>query len=64
VLPVLDLTEALSLNDQGLNVVMGAIDHPDPFRRVRLAQAALVATPSSDAVNTNVVLTVRELSAS
>jgi len=64
VLLVPDLTEALNLYDQGLNVVMGEIDHPDTFRQVRLPQAALVATTSSDAVNTNVALTVRELSAS
>jgi Trk K+ transport system NAD-binding subunit len=64
VLLVPDLTEALSLYDQGLNVVMGEVTHPDTFRQVRLAKAALVATTSSDAVNTNVALTVRELSAS
>jgi Trk K+ transport system NAD-binding subunit len=56
-----DLLEALRLHDLGFRVVMGEIDHPDTFERVRVAQAALVATTASDPVNTNVAFTVREM---
>ncbi|MEE9149305.1 MAG: NAD-binding protein, partial [Candidatus Tectomicrobia bacterium] len=57
-----DLSEALRLHDLGLHVVMGATDHPETFARVRVDQAALVATTASDAINTNVAFTVREMS--
>ncbi len=59
---VSDLSEALRLHDLGLHVVMGATDHPETFARVRVDQAALVATTASDAINTNVAFTVREMS--
>ena len=58
-----DLSAALRLYDLGFRVVMGEIDHPDTFERVRVAQAALVATTASDPVNTNVAFTVREMAA-
>jgi Trk K+ transport system NAD-binding subunit len=61
VLLVPDLSEALRLYDLGFRVVIGEIDHPDTYQRVRAAQATLVATTASDAVNTNIALTVREM---
>jgi Trk K+ transport system NAD-binding subunit len=63
VLLVPDLSEALRLYDLGFKVVMGEIDSPDTFYRVRADKAALVATTASDAVNTNVAFTVREMAA-
>jgi Trk K+ transport system NAD-binding subunit len=63
VLLVPELSEALRLHDLGLRVVMGDIDHPDTFARVRVARAALVATTASDPANTNVAFTVREMAA-
>lgn len=61
VLLVPDLERALQLLDDGYKVVVGELDHPDTWRRVRVRQAALVATTSSDVINTNVTFTVREL---
>ncbi len=58
-----DLSEALYLHDLGLSVAVGDIDHPGTFRRMQVNQAALVATTASDAGNTNVALTVRDVSA-
>ncbi|MGQ4808892.1 Glutathione-regulated potassium-efflux system protein KefC [Candidatus Entotheonellaceae bacterium PAL068K] len=62
VLLIPELSEALRLHDVGLKVVLGAVDHPDTFRHVRVDKAALVATTASDKVNTNVAFTVREVS--
>lgn len=61
ILIVPELEEALRLYDMGLNVMVGAIDHPDTLQRARVDQAALVATTASDAVNTNIAFTVREM---
>lgn len=61
VLLVPDLTEALRLHDLGLRVVLGEIDHADTFRQVRVDQASGVITTASDAINTNVAFTVRDL---
>jgi Trk K+ transport system NAD-binding subunit len=54
-----ELEDALRLHDQGLNVVVGELDDPEAWKRVRVEQAALVATTSSDARNTSVASTVR-----
>jgi voltage-gated potassium channel len=55
-----ELLEALRLHDQGYRVVLGELDDPESYRRLRVDQAALVATMRSDVVNTNVAFTVRE----
>jgi voltage-gated potassium channel len=57
---VADLSEALRLHDLGYHVVVGELDDPESYRRLRVDQAALVATMRSDVVNTNVAFTVRE----
>ncbi|AMM52135.1 potassium transporter TrkA [Rufibacter sp. DG15C] len=57
-----DITEGLRLHGLGFNVMLGDLDDPDTYERVRVKQAALVATTSSDEVNTNVSFTVREIS--
>ena len=56
-----ELAEALRLHDMGLQVMMGELDHPDTFHKVRADQAAGVVTTASDALNTNVVFTVRDV---
>jgi voltage-gated potassium channel len=61
VLLVPELAEALRLHDLGLQVVMGELDHPDTFQKVRVDQAAGVVTTASDALNTNVAFTVRDV---
>lgn len=58
---VQELDEALRLHDLDLNVVLGDLDDPETYRRTRADQAGLVATTSLDTINTNVVVTVREV---
>src|SRR5690606_2180064 len=55
--------EALRLHDQDLQVMVGEIDDPDTYIKVRVDRAALVVTTHNDMVNTNVAFTVREISA-
>ncbi|MCZ7558394.1 MAG: NAD-binding protein [Bacteroidia bacterium] len=62
VLLVEDLQRALDLNDQGIRVVLGERDDPETYKRLRVAQAALVVANGKDEHNTNIVYTVRELS--
>jgi Trk K+ transport system NAD-binding subunit len=57
-----DVAEALRLHDLGVEVMVGERDHPDTYRRLRLPDAELLATTSSDMVNTNVVFTARSVS--
>jgi voltage-gated potassium channel len=56
-----DLQRALELTDLGVNVVLGALDDPDSYRRVSVERAALVAATSADIANANISFTVREL---
>jgi Trk K+ transport system NAD-binding subunit len=62
VLLVSDLQEALRLKDLGVQVVVGDLDNPVTYERVRVNQAALVATTCSDFTNSNVAFTVRSVS--
>jgi voltage-gated potassium channel len=57
-----ELKEALSLHDQGYQVMVGDLDDPETYRLVRVDKAELVATTRSDMTNTNVAFTVREIS--
>lgn len=57
-----DHDQALKLHDQGFNVMIGDIDHPDTYRAARVDQAALVAATLADTTNVNVTFTVREIS--
>lgn len=61
VLLVPEFAEALRLHDLGLRVVLGDLDQPETFAKVRVAQAAGVVTTASDPLNTNVAFTVREV---
>jgi Trk K+ transport system NAD-binding subunit len=63
VILVRDITEALKLHDMGLNVVVGDLDDPETYSKIRVDQAALLATTHTDVVNTNVAFTAREVSA-
>ncbi len=56
-----ELEEALRLHDLGINVVVGDLDDPETWTRVRVEAAALVVSTASDATNTNVAFTVRGL---
>jgi Trk K+ transport system NAD-binding subunit len=56
-----ELDEAMRLHDAGLRVVVGQLDDPETYRRVRAERAVLVATTHSDIVNTNVAFTARQI---
>jgi voltage-gated potassium channel len=60
VLVVAELASALQLHDQGYRTVIGELDDPETYQKLRVDQAALVATTLSDTANTNVAFTVRE----
>ncbi|GAA4297367.1 potassium channel family protein [Nibribacter koreensis] len=57
-----DIAEGLRLHSLGIKVMLGDLDDPVTYERVRVKQAAMVATSSSDEINTNVAFTVREIS--
>jgi Trk K+ transport system NAD-binding subunit len=61
VLLVPEIDEAIRLHDMGLRVVVGQLDHPETYRRVRAEQAVLVATTQDDIINTTVAFTVRQV---
>jgi Trk K+ transport system NAD-binding subunit len=56
-----EVEEALRLHDFGLNVVVGELDDPETWTRMRVEAASLVASTASDVTNTNVAFTVRGL---
>lgn len=61
VILVADLQQALSLHDTGLNVVLGDIDNPETYNRLRVHDAAMVVVMNDDVVSTNIIFTVREV---
>ncbi|MFG0285613.1 MAG: potassium channel family protein [Phycisphaerales bacterium JB039] len=61
VLVIPELDEAVQLHDSGLRVVLGQLDDPETYRRIRAEQAALVATTHDDIVNTTIAFTARQV---
>lgn len=61
VLLVPDVSEALHLYDLGLKVVVGDLDSPETYRKVRVDKAALVVMTASDVANTSQVFIAREM---
>lgn len=59
---VSDMAQAIELYSQGYRVVIGDLDSPETYQRLRAEDALLVATTADDRVNTNVAFTVREVS--
>lgn len=57
-----DLAEGLRLHELGVKVMLGDLDDPETYSRVQVEKAALVATTSTDVINTNVTFTVRSVS--
>ena len=55
---------AIRMRDIGLPVVMGEIDAVETYRAAGVARGRLVLANASDTVNSNIILTVRELSES
>ncbi|WKZ35396.1 MAG: NAD-binding protein [Anaerolineales bacterium] len=60
VLLMSDINEALTLNDQGYQVMVGDLDSPATYERARAQNAQMVVTTRNDMINTNVAFTVRE----
>lgn len=60
VLLISDVNEALSLNDQGYQVMVGDLDTPATYENARAQNALMVVTTRNDMINTNVAFTVRE----
>lgn len=61
VLLVPDLSEALHLYDLGLKVVVGDLDSPETYHKVRVDKAALVVMTARDVANTSQVFMAREM---
>jgi Trk K+ transport system NAD-binding subunit len=59
-----DADRAMTMEDEGLPVVTGEIDALETYRAAGAERARLVFANASDTVNSNIILTVRELSES
>ena len=59
---VSDLQQALSLHELGLRVVVGELDDPKTYARLRVQNAALVVVLNDDVTSTNIIFTIREVS--
>jgi Trk K+ transport system NAD-binding subunit len=57
-----NLNEALTMHEEGYQVMVGELDDPQTYRKARAEQAALVVTTINDITNTNIAFTVREVS--
>lgn len=57
-----DPAEAAAIMDAGVRVVAGEPDNRSTYERVRVERARLVLANVSDTANTNIMLTVREVS--
>jgi len=58
--PVIE--DALRLSDNDVRVLVGELDDPETYIKIRVKSAAMVVTTSSDEVNTNIIATVRSIS--
>jgi voltage-gated potassium channel len=61
VIIVADVEEAGRLHDEGLSVMVGALDDPTTYHNARVDSAALVVASQNDPTNTNIAFTVREI---
>lgn len=57
-----DLPQALSLYERGLRVVVGELDDPQTYVRLRVQSAAMVVVMNDDITSTNIIFTIREVS--
>lgn len=62
VMVVNDPHKALDYKDMNYKVVVGELDDPMTYRRLNVADAALVVVNADDMTNTNIAFTVREIS--
>jgi len=61
---VQDTQTAAELLDMNVKVVIGELDKPETYRRLRVEKAALVFVNNNDMMNTNIIATIREVSES
>ena len=61
VVVVPDAEKAGRLHDEGLSVMVGALDDPRTYRNARVERAGLVVASQNDPTNTNIAFTVREI---
>lgn len=61
VILVPDLQQALNLHETGLNVVLGELDDPETYQRLRVREAAMVVVMNEDVASTNIIFTIREV---
>lgn len=55
-----ELQSALDLHDLGYKVVVGELDDPQTYERLRIDHAALVVVMNDDIIGTNIIYTLRE----
>ena len=60
VVVVNEMSRALELHDHGYRVLLGELDDPETYRRLRVEHAALVVVMNDDIVATNIIFTIRE----
>ncbi len=58
-----ELQNALDLHDQGYQVVVGELDDPQTYHRLRIDHAALVVIMNDDIASANIIYTIREANA-
>ncbi len=61
VIVVDNIAEALDLLDRGMKVVLGDLDDPETYYRVKVERAALVAATGTDVRNTTIAFTIRRI---
>ncbi len=61
---VQDAQAAAELLDMNVKVVIGELDNPETYRKLRVEKAALVFVNNDDMLNSNIIATIREVSES
>ncbi|MFP4453764.1 MAG: potassium channel family protein [Desulfobacterales bacterium] len=56
-----ELQNALDLHDLGYNVVVGELDDPGTYRRLRIDEASMALVLNDDITSTNIIYTIREV---
>jgi Trk K+ transport system NAD-binding subunit len=62
IIVVSDTQAATDLLDMNYKVVIGELDKPETYRKLRVDTAALVVVNNDDMLNTNIIATIREVS--
>ena len=61
---VQDAQAAAELLDMNVKVVIGELDNPETYRKLRVEKAALVFVNNDDMLNSNIIATIRQVSES